>query len=335
MGEFWRSRRVLITGAGGFLGAWLSRLLLEAGAEVCGFDLTEGVCLKAHGLTGRVPFVRASILDAVAMERALAERRIEMCFHLAGQSMIEGAAAGPVAAFDVNIRGTWTVLEACRRVGGLCAVVCASSNHVYGPQTTSPFSEEQPMNQLDPYGASKACVDIIARSFAHNFGLPVVAARNVNSFGPGDPHTTHIVTGSVLALLRGEPLVIRSDGSPVKAYLHARDTMEAYMLLAEHAEDPAVRGRAFNITPAAPVSVLDLVRTIIRVAGQVSGRPGVEPVIAATDLSQKGYFEHLAGERLQRTLGWTPRLSLEAGLEDTFRWYAQHGTTWIGKGAHA
>lgn len=328
MTAFWRGRSVLITGAGGFLGAWLSRLLVDAGARVSGFDLAPGVCLRAHGLDGQVPVVTGSVLDVAAAEQALRAQRVEVCFHLAGQSMIEGAAAGPLAAFDVNIRGTWSVLEACRRVGTLRAVVCASSNHAYGPQRTSPFTEDQPLNQLDVYGASKACADVIARSFAANFGLPVVVVRNVNSFGPGDPHVSHIVTGSILSLLRGEAPVIRSDGSPVKAYLHARDTVSAYVLLAEHAAAPGVQGEAFNVTPAQPVSVLDLVRTIIRVAG----RPGVEPVVAAVDLSQKGFFEHLSPRKLETTLGWTPRLTLEAGLADTYRWYAGHGTAWIGGG---
>lgn len=330
MSGFWTGRRVLITGAGGFLGAWLARLLLDDGADVRGFDLAPGVCLGAHGLAERVPIMTGSVLDGPALERALRDHGVEVCFHLAGQSMIEGAAAGPVAALEVNIRGTWTVLEACRRTPGLRATVCASSNHTYGPQRTAPFPEGAPLNQLDVYGASKACADVVARSFAHNFGMPVVAVRNVNSFGPGDPHTSHIVTGSILALLRGEAPVIRSDGSPVKAYLHARDTLTAYQLLAEHAEVPGIRGEAFNVTPAAPVSVLDLVRAIIR----VSGRTGVEPTVAATDLSQKGFFEHLSGDRLQRALGWTPAFTLEDGLRDTYRWYAEHGTAWIGEARH-
>jgi len=329
--EFWKGRRVLITGASGFLGAWLARLLLERGAEVRGFDLATGVCLAAHGLDGRLPIAHGSVLDLAVLERALRDQGTEVCFHLAGQSMIEGAAAGAVAALDVNIRGTWTVLEACRRAGPLRGVVCASSNHAYGPQRTAPFAEEASMNQLDVYGASKACADILARCFATSFDMPVVAVRNVNSFGPGDPHTSHIVTGSVLALLRGEAPVIRSDGSPMKAYLHARDTMTAYLLLGEHAGEPGVRGEAFNVTPAAPVRVRDLVRTLIAVAGKA----GVEPVVAATDLSQKDFFEHLSGEKLERVLGWTPALSLEAGLADTYRWYAEHGTAWIGRGRHA
>ena len=329
MSGFWQGRRVLITGAGGFLGAWLSRLLLDDGAEVRGFDLTPGVCLRAHGIADRVPITPGDVLDLAAMERALRDHGIEVCIHLAGQSMIEGAAAGPLGAFEANIRGTWTVLEACRRTPGLRAAVCASSNHTYGPQRDAPFPEDAPLNQLDVYGASKACADILTRCFAANFDLPAVAVRNVNSYGPGDPHTSHIVTGSVLALLRGDAPVIRSDGSPVKAYLHARDTMSAYKLLAEHAGDAAVRGEAFNVTPAAPVSVLDLVRTLVRVSGR-----RVEPTVTSVDLSQKGYFEHLSGDKLQRALGWTPTFSLEDGLRDTYSWYVEHGAGWVGQARH-
>jgi CDP-glucose 4,6-dehydratase len=105
--------------------------------------------------------------------------------------------------------------------------------------------------------------------------------------------------------------------------------MEAYMLLAEHAPDPGVRGEAFNVTPAEPVRVLDLVKLAIK----VSGKTGIEPVIASTDLSQKGFFEHLSGEKMKRALGWTPRFTLEEGLRDTYRWYAEHGIGWIEGGA--
>lgn len=326
-GEFWRGKRVLITGGGGFLGAWLSRLLIDAGAEIRSYDLAPGVCLGVHGIADRVPLVRGSVMEQDALERALRDQRTDVCFHLAGQSMIEGAAAGPIAALDVNVRGTWIVLEACRRVGGLAGIVTASSNHTYGPQKTAPFTEDQPMNQLDVYGASKACADVLSRAFAANFDMPVVAARNVNSFGPGDPHTSHVVTGSILSLLDGKAPVIRSDGSPVKAYLHARDTMTAYAKLAEHASKPGVRGEAFNITPVAPIRVDELVRTIVK----VSGKAGVEPVIARTDLSQKDFFEHLSDAKMRRVIGWTPAFSLEEGLADTYRWYAEHGTGWVGK----
>jgi CDP-glucose 4,6-dehydratase len=244
--------------------------------------------------------------------------------------MIEGAAEDIASTFDINIRGTWTVLEACRRAGSLQGIVCASSNHVYG-SSRSMLTEDSPLSQLDAYGASKACADIVARSFARNFGLPVVAARNVNSFGPGDFHASHIVTGSILSLLGGEAPVIRSDGRPTKAYLHARDTMEAYMLLAEHAKEAGVRGEAFNITPDSPISAFDLVRSIIK----VSGRPDLSPVVLGSDRSQQGYYEHLSGEKLKQRLGWTPRMTLEEGLLDAYRWYAEHGSAWMEREVHA
>ena len=328
MSEFWRGRRVLITGGSGFLGAWLSCRLLAAEARVWSFDLSDGVCLATHGLAERMPVIRGSVLDLSVVERVLRERDVEICFHLAGQSLIEGAAADPLEAFELNIRGTWTVLEACRRALTIHGVVCASSNHAYGIQQTSPFGEDRPLNQLDVYGASKACADILTRAYAHNFGLPAVAVRNVNSFGPGDPHTTHIVTGTILSVLKGESPVIRSDGSPTKAYLHAQDTIEAYALLAEHAGELGVRGEAFNITPAEPVRVIDLVKTIIK----VSGKTGIEPIIADTDRSQKDFFEHLAGDKMKQIFGWTPQLTLGEGLRDTYRWYAEHGTAWMGHG---
>jgi CDP-glucose 4,6-dehydratase len=155
---------------------------------VRGFDLSARGCLAVHGLAGRLPVIHGNVLDLLAVERAIKNYDIEVCFHLAGQALIQDAAADPLTAFEVNVRGTWIVLEVCRRADSIKGVLCASSNHIYGPQREFPFTEDQPLNQLDIYGASKACIDILTRSYAYNYGLPAVAIRNVNSFGPGDPH---------------------------------------------------------------------------------------------------------------------------------------------------
>ena len=273
--NFWKRKMVLITGVSGFLGGWLARLLLGQGAELVGYDLSAPGCLRAHGLEQAFPIVAGSVLDLEDLEKTLKDNQIEVCFHLAGQSKIEDAAAGPLAALEVNIKGTWMVLEACRRTDSIIGIACASSNHTYGPQKTYPFTEDFALNQVDIYGASKACADILIRTYAHLFDLPTVAVRSTNSYGGGDPHLSHIVTGSVISLLNDQPLVIRGDGSAVKAYLYAEDTMTAYMLLAEKATREGVRGEAFNVTPDEPISVLDLVKTIIK----VSGKEHLQPVI--------------------------------------------------------
>ena len=325
--SFWRGRRTLITGASGFLGAQLAKLLIDAGAKLVGFDLRPSTwCLQVHGLDGAFPIVAESVMDLDAVRRALREERIEVVVHLAGQSKIEESGAKPFSTLDVNVRGTWTVLEACRDLPSLISVVCASSNHIYGPQQSrEPFPEDAPLNQLDAYGVSKACADLIVRMYARQYGVPAVAVRNTNSFGPGDPHTSHVVTGTILSLLDGNAPVIRSDGSPVKAYLYAEDTMEAYMRVAEVASRDDVRGQAFNVTTDAPVSVLELVRTIVN----VSDTPELQPIVQGKDLSQQGSYEHLSNARTKRVIGWSPRHTLEDGLRLTYAWYAKQGREWL------
>ena len=318
----WNRKRVMVTGSNGFLGATLLRLLVDAGAEPIGFDLTEtSPCLRVQGLEGQVRIVEGSITDLGQVQKALGNHRVEVCFHLAGLSKIDENSANPLAAFDANTRGTWIVLEACRRPSSISSFVHASTNHAYGHQEVAPFPETAPLNPLDVYGVSKSCADLIVRTFALEFDLPCVAVRNTNSYGPGDPHLSHVIAGTIVSLLRGERPVIRSDGSPTKAYLFSQDTMEGYMLLAEHAGRPGIRGEAFNLTPEDPISVLDLVNLIVK----VSGRPELAPVVERTDLSQQGSLEHLSGQKIQKSLGWRPRLSLEEGLSRTHRWYENHG----------
>src|SRR6185295_3359232 len=119
----------------------------------------------------------------------------------------------------------------------------------YGDQESSPFDESFPLNGSDPYAASKACTDIIARCYAATYGMPIAIARTANIFGPADAHLDHIIPGTLLSLLRGERPVIRSDGSPSKGYLHVPDNAPAYMLLAARAAGLDVRGRAYHIHP--------------------------------------------------------------------------------------
>ena len=325
-GDFWSERRVLVTGGGGFLGAWLLRLLSERGARPVGFDLNSASpCLRVQGVQETIPMCQGSVTDLETVEQVLREHEIEVCFHLAGQSIIADSGVDPTLAFEVNIRGTWILLEACRRVGSVIGVACASSNHTYGPQELAPFPETAPLNQLDAYGASKSCADLIIRTYAHEYGVPAVAVRNTNTFGPADSHLSHVVTGTVMSLLNDQPPVILSDGSPVKAYLYVLDTLEAYMLLAENAGRTGIYGEAFNVTAADPISVLGLVESLVT----VSSKTHLKPIIQGTDLSQKDSYEHLSSVKIQQTLGWKPRFSLEEGLLRTYQWYQEHGIGWL------
>jgi CDP-glucose 4,6-dehydratase len=262
--------------------------------------------------------VQGDLLDQPKIEKTLAEHGIQTLYHLAAQSSIAISSQSPVPAFESNIRGTWCVLDAARANGNLDSIVVASSLTAYGEQESSPFDESFALNGNDPYAASKACTDIIARCYAATYNMPVVAVRTANIFGPADPHLDHIVPGTLLSLLRGERPVIRSDGSPSKGYLHVSDVVNGYVLLGERAAGLDVRGRAFNIHPDAPISVLDLVKLMIKVAD----RPDIEPSI--TCQSQNREHVWLANDRAKRILGWEQQVSLEDGLRETLAWLREH-----------
>lgn len=317
--HFWTGRRVLVTGPNGFIAAWLIETLVENGAIVVGYDRSAVGTLDLHpGLRGRVELVIGDLTDQPKLERTLAEHGIQTLFHLAGQSSISLSKGSPIPAFESNIRGSWCVLDAARTYGQLETIAVASSLTAYGDQDSSPFDESFPLNGNDPYAASKACTDILARCYAASYNLPIAAARTANIFGPADPHLDHIIPGTLLTLLRGERPEIRSDGSPSKGYLHVSDIVSAYVLLGERAAGMDVRGRAFNFHPDEPITVLDLVRLMMKVAD----RPDLEPRITR----QSDNREHvwLANERAKRILGWEQQVSLEDGLRDTLNWLRQH-----------
>ncbi len=314
--NFWTNQSVLVTGLTGFIGCWLAERLLALGARVVGYDLDLAHALGLHpGLAERVTLIRGDILDTSALAAAFREHKIGVCFHLAGQSMIETGLASPAKTFEINVRGTWSVLEAAK-AAGVERIIVSSSNTVYGPQARYPFSEDAALNGEHPYAASKACCDILTRSYAKTLNLHAVACRQTNTFGGADPHATHIVPASILALLAGEPPLIKSDGTPSKSYLYVEDTVEGYLRLAEMASDPRVSGQAFNITAEPPVSVLELVRTIITVSGS-----GAQPHVLGTAETTRKEHEHLSPAAARSVLGWSPRHSLAEGLTKTIGWY--------------
>lgn len=316
---FWNGRRVLITGANGFIGAWLSRTLIDLGAQVTGYDKSDSGALDLHpDVKPRVKIVLGDLTDQAKMEQTLADGQIQTLYHLAAQSNIAIARGGPVPAFESNIRGTWSVLDACRVYGKLETIAVAASNTVYGDHDRHPFDESFALNANHPYSASKACADILARCYAATWGLPIAIARATNTYGGADPNLARIVPGTFLSILRGQQPEIRSDGTPTKGYLYVKDTVNAYRLLGERAAEDAVRGQPVNFHPDKPSSVLELVQTMVNVAD----RPDLSPRV--TGKPGKYEFEHLTNQRARDVLGWTPQYSLEAGLRETFQWYQAH-----------
>ena len=317
-GKFWKNRRVFVTGCTGIVGSWLTLALLDASAEVVGL-IRDRVPLSNLVLTGadkRIVGVDGDITDALLLERVLNEYEIEVVFHLAAQPLVRLANRAPAGTFETNIRGTWLLLEACRRSPTVKRIVVASSDKAYGDHDVLPYSEEAPLQGRHPYDVSKSCADLIAQAYACTYDLPVVITRCGNIYGGGDLNWDRIVPGTMRSVLRGESPMIRSDGTFLRDYLYVDDIIEGYLLLAEHLGDASLYGQAFNFGMDDPRSVLEIARAIIA----ISDYPDLEPTVL-NEASHEIARQYLSSEKAHRLLGWSAKYALEQGLRKTLEWY--------------
>ena len=320
LSPFWKERRVFVTGCTGILGSWLTLALLDAGADVVGLirDRVPLSNLRLSGAEQRIIAVDGNISDGELLERVLNEYEIEVVFHLAAQPLVRLANRAPIGTFDTNIRGTWLLLEACRRSPTVKRIVVASSDKAYGDQEKLPYSEDAPLQGRHPYDVSKSCADLIAQAYYATYRLPVGITRCGNIYGGGDLNWDRIVPGAVRSVLRGEAPVIRSDGTLLRDYLYVTDIVEGYLCLAECLEDPALHGQAFNFGMDDPKTVLEIAQAIIA----ISDYPNLKPIVL-NQASHEIARQYLANEKAHRLLGWRAQNSLEEGLRKTLAWYRE------------
>ena len=321
MNGFWRDRRVLVTGATGLLGSWLVRALLEQGADVGALvrDEVPRSALRSEGLLERCWWVRGAIEDFDLVERALNEYEVDTVFHLAAQTIVPIANRNPRSTFETNVRGTWNLLEACRRVPTVRRIVVASSDKAYGDHGDEPYTEDRPLQGRHPYDVSKSCADLICQAYHATYASPVCITRCGNLFGGGDLNWNRLIPGTIRSALRGERPIIRSDGKFVRDYFYVRDAALAYMRLAEEMECAGLAGQAFNFSHEEPLTVLAMVECILRVAG----RADLEPTIL-DEASHEIRFQALSSARARDVLGWRPTWEIDAAMAETVQWYRRH-----------
>jgi CDP-glucose 4,6-dehydratase len=315
---FWRGRRVLVTGATGFLGGWLVRELLAREAEVTALIRRHRPDSQffAAGLDRRVRIVEGEVADDHLLRRLLPEHDIQTIFHTAmAGGGVQATLASPIDCLQTTVESTWWLLEAIRRDRPDTAMVVCSSDKAYGAQDL-PYREDQALRPIHPQEVAKASQDMLTQSFGRVYGLKVAVTRCGNFFGPYDYNFTRLIPYVARCCAEGTAPELRSNGLFARDFLHVRDAALAHLMLAERLEgDAALRGEVFNFSHEVNHTVAEIVARILHLAGA-----RLQPVVL-NSLSHEIPDMRLSCEKARRQLGWAPATEFDAGLAETVRWY--------------
>ncbi len=317
----WNARKVLITGADGFIGSHLAEAMVRAGAEVTALALYNA--FDSHGWLDDVApevlrelrLVRGDVRDAQQMTTLM--RGQEVVFHLAALIAIPYSYDAPASYVQTNVQGTVNVLTAARD-GNVSRFVHTSTSEVYGTARVTPITEDHPLQGQSPYAASKIAADMMAEAFHRSYGLPVITLRPFNTYGPRQSERAVISTIIRQALDDRVPEIRLGDLAPERDFNFVENTVEAFLAVAD-AGDPCL-GQTFNCGNGRMISIEDLVKKIVAITGCD------KPVVREEKRARPQRSEVMAlmadATRLREATGWAPRTALKDGLKRTVEWWA-------------
>lgn len=319
----WKNKVIFITGANGFLGSHLVKMALVYKAKVIVL-IKEDIrfsLFKIEGLGSKCKIYKGDLSNSKLINSIFKNNKIDICFHLAAQTIVGIANNAPADTLKTNVQGTWNMLEAARAFG-VKAMVVASSDKAYGEHKKLPYKEDAPLIALHPYDASKSCTDILSRTYAFTYKLPIAVTRCANIYGPGDSNFSRIVPDTCQAIIKGKNPVVRSDGTPLRDYVFVEDVIDIYFVLAKKLLDKKIDfGEAFNFGVNKPISVIGMVKNILKISGSTNLIPRILGKGKAKGEIDRQY---LSSVKARRVLGWRPKYSLQKGLAITYKWYKEH-----------
>lgn len=329
--EFWRGKKVLITGHTGFKGSWLSLWLQGLGALVSGYSLqppTPQNLFSEGRVAGGMDSIQGDVRNLPYLKSVLSNAQPEIVIHMAAQSLVRASYQNPVETYTTNITGTVHILEAVRKSKSVRVLVNVTSDKCYeNTETETCFVENDPMGGFDPYSSSKACSELVTSAYRNSFfskengspsGVAVATARAGNVIGGGDWSRDRLVPDIMSALMAERPVVIRSPEA-VRHWQHVLEPLEGYLTLAERLWESGQRfADSWNFGPAENES-----RSVLWIVKKLTSAWGEK---ACWEIDPSEHPHEAANLRLDSSkanihLGWRSKVSLETALEWIVEWY--------------
>lgn len=328
--NFYKNKKVLVTGNTGFKGSWLTIWLKRLGAEVIGIALdpkTDRDLFFLAGLSNKIRDYREDIRNLDKIQEILTNEKPEIVFHLAAQALVLPSYENPVSTFETNIMGTVNILETCRHTPSVKQIIIVTTDKVYeNKETLTGYKETDPLGGYDPYSASKAATEIIAQSFRLSFAQSpnhptnqsIATVRAGNVIGGGDWSEYRLVPDCIRALENNKPVIIRNPYA-IRPWQHVLESLSGYMLLAlKMAEDPKKYSGAWNFGPDIEdfTTVKDLADLLISLygSGRWETKDDCNKVHEALLLKLNIY-------KAKDILGWKPLLGFREAIQWTVEWY--------------
>ena len=331
-GSSWQGKQVYITGVNGFVGSHLAKALVERGAQVYGLirDQKKGTFLFHENIAEKITLIQGDICDKALHQRVLTECYIDSVFHLAAQVEVGVALTNPYLTFETNIKGTYALLDAVRESApNIESVVVASSDKAYGsyPMDAMPYKEDYPLVPEYPYDVSKACADMIARSYASDvFNLPLVITRFCNIYGPGQMNFSALMPDAIRSALGYSTFVPRGSGEQVRDYIYVEDVVSLYLAIAQGlASTPKkYQGQVFNAGTNSFVSVAEILTTIFTLIGNMEALQSIKKSMKDKETRGEIHCQYMDFEKVNAYVGWSPQHDLAMGMQKTIDWYKHY-----------
>lgn len=323
--EFYRGKRVFVTGHTGFKGAWLCRILADAGAIVTGYALeppTQPNLFELAGLEGQMTSVIGDVRDREKLMAAFRAAKPEIVLHLAAQPIVRDSYKDPAYTYETNVMGTVNILECVRQVSGVRSFLNVTTDKVYDNKEWAwGYREDEPLDGFDPYSNSKSCSELVTHSYLNSFfansDAAISTARAGNVIGGGDFANDRIIPDCVRAARDGRLLGVRNPNS-TRPYQHVLEPLFAYLMIARgQYEDKALAGW-YNVGP----DECDCVTTgqLVELFREAWGKGFSWIDQAEKDAPHEANFLKLDCSKLKAAFGWKPQWHINQAVENTVEW---------------
>ena len=312
-------RKVLITGGTGFLGSHLTKRILDEveSITIVTTSIRQQTTLKSLGVDmDKINLVKGDVRDFDFLRLLFNEYEFDTIFHLGALSEVRKCQSDAKLAYDINVGGTVNILECARLYGSVKSIVVSSSDKAYGKGDRLPYREEDRLNGEATYEVSKSCTDLIARSYHHNYDVPVVVTRCSNLYGVGDMNLSRIIPNTIRKVLNGEsPVIWKGSEASTREFLYVEDAVDAYLSLVKNIT--YTQGKAYNIGSGEKITIGDLVEQIL---GEMESEVEI-------DYRDKKFPEishqYLDSTQIQEDTGWKPMTNMYDGLLATIKGYKE------------